>query len=235
MKARPILFNAAMVRALLDGSKTQTRRIVKPQPDSRCDRVLYDPPIGFRFRHDSNRQCPHGAPGDLLWVRETAAYGPHQTLAYNADGWCGAVSANRERIYHGRVLEADGYKSCFPASGARTFGLKKYGGRWKPSIHMPRWASRITLRVTDVRVERVQDISEEDAAAEGIKGRPLVASNGTTMLYGATANQPEHGLTAKDGFNILWHSTYGPTAWDDNAWVWALTFEVLKQNVDEAA
>lgn len=180
MKERPILFSGPMVRAILDGRKTQTRRIVKPQPTN--DYVTFMPLsselVGVT-KHGGpidNRgwlHCPYGKTGDRLWVRET---------------WC-------------------------PDVEPYTFRYKADGGepleRWRPSIHMPRWASRITLEVVSVRVERLQDISEEDALAEGI-----------TLV--------ERGTSPVDQFNKLWESINGPGSWEANPWVWVVSFKRIE-------
>lgn len=147
MKTRPILFSGPMVRAILEGRKTQTRRVVKPQP-AHCA----DLPMGKDLTFAS--ACPYGQPGDRLWVRETWAVGTlfdyvRPSLLPKPD--CESklavdYAANPRRIWHSEDQ-----------------------GRWRPSIHMPRWASRITLEITSVRVERLQDISHKDAIAEGLE------------------------------------------------------------------
>lgn len=159
MKERPILFSGAMVRAILDGSKTQTRRVCKldvrggmPQPE--LDSLL--------------RCCPYGQPGDRLWVRETWA-----------------------KTY---VRQAGAEWFVYATGDNRT----DYGGPWKPSIHMPRAASRITLEITGVRVERLGEISESDARAEGVQS---VAE-----------------------FKELWASINGLGSWEANPWVWVVEF-----------
>jgi hypothetical protein len=189
MKERPILFNGEMVRAILDGRKTQTRRVIKPQPCSfwdRCDRLVSDAgQFGWVFYsssipldHGSPKQpFPYGRPGDLLWVRETWAY---------KDGWTKPA------------YRAD-WKT--PDKAIETMGAK-----WRPSIHMPRWVSRITLRVTDVRAERLQEIDEDSIVAEG------------GHVYGAGA---------WEWFVPLWDSINAPRgySWSFNPWVWVVSFE----------
>lgn len=195
-KERPILFSGEMVRAILDGRKTQTRRVIKPnhagrvkEPGSRRNWHLADP--------NAVLACPYGQPGDLLWVRET----------WSQDSRGGCLPNGEDAVY---------YRADFPSD-------KIWAGSWKPSIHMPRWASRITLRVTDVRVERVQDISEADAQAEGAEFSEL-------PCFSRIPNQ-RRGFRQiagyRAGFLTLWDSInagrgYG---WDTNPWVWALTFE----------
>ena len=153
MKERPILFSAPMVMAILAGTKTQTRRVIKPQPSVA-------------------QNCPYGTPGDHLWVKETF--------------WTGGDAVN---------YRADGEMPEYMRDVSR----------WKPSIFMPRKLSRITLEILDVRVERVQDISEEDAKDEG-------------GLYGAGSY--------RDGFAVLWDSINGKKhPWESNPWCWVLTFK----------
>lgn len=183
MKERPILFSAPMVRALLAGRKTQTRRVVRPQPNRAaciepCDRY----PGEFVPWRDGEAQhsivCPYGAPGDMLWVRET---------------W--------SRHADGVTYRADFDETSFAATG---------GIAWRPSIHMPRALARITLRITEVRVERLQQISEADARAEG---RSLTPGDPAGFF-------PE-----------TWNDIHGCGAWDANPWVWVVAFE----RVTEAA
>lgn len=217
MKARPILFSAPMVRALLDGSKTQTRRIVKPQPE----RVYFadnEPSVqrmkwkGTTYR-PSYCLCPYGVPGDLLWVRET--WGLSGDLA---------------------DLSLRDYRIEDPVSIIRMFGssLKYRADRdgydeatqsWRPSIHMPRWASRLTLRITDVRVERVRSLSRDDAKAEGVR-----QSEGWTS---DEKGRHFHAVSPIESFRHLWTDINGPDAWSRNDWVWVVSFDVLKQNVDD--
>lgn len=204
MKAKPIIFNGPMVRALLDGRKDQTRRVVKiPDHDrwqhfhrlieasSAGESVVAEfSPDGFTKGHVS---CPYGQLGDLLWVRET--WGAHD------QGFDAAEEASFI------VYRAD--------------DARPNPQRWRPSIHMPRWASRLTLRITDVRVQRVQEISEEDAAAEGVERTHAGGPWGEESLI--------------ESFSALWDSIYAKRGygWDANPWVWALTFEIIHANVDD--
>ena len=175
MNEHPILFSGPMVRAILEGRKTQTRRVMKPQPDEgkmRWTGSHWEMYLGYPIGHDVPISL-YGQPGDLLWVRET---------------W-------------GTILDCEGYiyRADGPHDGVR---------RWYPSIHMPRVASRLTLRITDVRVQRVQEISEEDARDEGTSGL----------------------LTSMTGFPYLWNAINAKRGycWADNPWVWALTFERVR-------
>lgn len=182
MTDRPIIFSAPMVRALLDGRKTQTRRIYRVPPGSYVEQ-------GRIWAMTDG--CPHGdaalpyAPGDRLWVREAFTEVPMIGPRYYAT-------------------------NDIPAS------FKKVS-----PIHMPRWASRLTLTVTEVRVQRLQEISEEDARSEGF---------GSLIT---TVDKLGPSITARDGFREIWHTLHGPGAWDANPWVAALTFTVHRQNIDQ--
>lgn len=175
MAERPIIFRGPMVRALLAGTKTQTRRVVKPQP--------------VRDRGVLLERCPYGAPGDLLWVRETFIHEPA--------GYCWEASVSIPCRPAITVYRADSEGDS-------------RGAGWSPSIHMPRWASRITLEITGVHVERVQEISEADAMAEG--AAPLLVP-------------PDGGSTPHvEGYRALWMALHGPGSWDANPWVWVIGF-----------
>lgn len=210
MKERPIIFSDEMVRAILEGRKTQTRRVVKKRPDTfyrdepckhswpakRCGSICADCWIEWM------RICPHGVPGDRLWVRE--CFAPHV--------------ANNERIYY----RADG-----------ELGATMNVDRWEPSIYMPRWASRITLEIVSVRVQRVREISEDDAMAEGIDCFAQWTAGGDDCQdyyrdY-SKPNRPEMfpWVTApKKSFGTLWDSLYAKRghSWESNPWVWAIEF-----------
>lgn len=201
-RERPILFNADMVRAILDGRKTQTRRVVKHQPGkvSPAGRPLF-------YEHGDNGRrvmpkCPYGQPGDRLWVRETTEedmIGSSSLARYSAGG--GMVCS-----------ESGGYHEWW------------YSRRVCPSVHMPRWASRITLEVAGVRVERLQDISEEDAKAEGAD--PLDMAHNPSL---SNAHRIDFGgiQSHKAGFRKLWESINRPGSWDANPWVWVIEFRRL--------
>ena len=182
MKERPIIFSAPMVRAILSGAKTQTRRVVKPHHMAMVGAEQF-PILAL---------CPFGRPGDRLWVREQFACVRTQEMRY--------VEYKADRS----LSDFEGYDN--PA-----------GGRWRPSIHMPRWASRITLEVTGVRVERVQDISGMDAKREGVSVPAHIPEDGADLDY------------ARRGFRRLWEEIHGPGSWDANPWVWAVKFKRLEQ------
>lgn len=183
MKEHPILFSGPMVRAILEGRKTQTRRVINPQP-----KVVHDfYPDGTLeterlFRNGGRIRCPYGVLGDRLWVRETWGKDPYAHLSG-----------------HIPILYKVGPPSVDP----------DYPVPWKPSIHMPRWASRITLEVVEVRAQRLQDITEEDAVAEGVN----------CAVGGFITTNPVNA------FHGLWDYINGKRApWDSNPWVWAVTF-----------
>ena len=197
IKERPILFSAAMVRAILEGRKTVTRRVVKAQPRSKADIGSYG--LGQPFIRNTevtkpNPECPYGRPGDRLWVRE----------AWAADAQLDAVAP---------CDLSRGEPILYPADGVtRTSGCSMISaGRVRPSIHMPRWASRILLELTDVRVERLHDISEEQSEAEGI-------------YFLRAAPDFDETLTAKQLYEILWDHINGNGAWGANPWVWVVEF-----------
>ena len=209
---RPLLMSGEMVRALLDGRKSQTRRVLKPQPSAEHYlhlSVLKDGAAIFRNEHTGYRQdipMPY-APGDLLWVRET---------------WARWPSDDSEPTFY----KAD-------ADNEREGWMDPPGIKYRPSIHMPRWASRLTLRVTEVRVERVQDISEEDALAEGVmrlERRSLMTGE---PLYGL---HDGYGYDkARNCFLDLWNHLnlkrgYGSS---ENPWVVVIVFEPIQANVDD--
>jgi hypothetical protein len=203
MKERPMLFSAPMVRAILDGRKTVTRRVVKPQP-----LWVADPSVPFKT-HDANPKgiiyCPHGKPGDQLWVRE-AFSGPR---CMDASDGCKAVPPSKW---------GDGSRIWYWADGNPTEGDWT---RPRPSIHMPRWASRILLEIVAVRVERLQDISEADAVAEGCKPiRPELMLDGLIV---------RPGRSAVEEFRHLWEQINGGGSWEKNPWVWVIEFKKLEQ------
>lgn len=224
MNIRPILFSGPMVRALLDGSKTQTRRVVKPQPKHTDTwTTLRDFGNGYAIEcgpdypddHSDERHCPYGKPGDLLWVRET---------------W---------RRAYAKTAHSDGL--VYRADKSRSLGMDEYSDRhkWAPSIHMSRSLSRITLRITDVRVQRLQEIDEQDAQSEGVDYQRCPRCG---YSYLDCVIQMDHRLCpeasprpAVPAFRELWESINGPGSWDANPWVWELTFEVIQSNVDVVA
>lgn len=228
MKQRPILFSGPMVSALLDGSKTQTRRVGKIQsPDFvglKAEAVTHAT-LGCQIQatHDAFPgrgtarhaicACPYGKPGDQLWVRETWQ-GP-LLEEYEVDADADWQSANRIHQYQNPA------HCAFAADGGSPPEFidsdDNIQQRWRPSIHMPRWASRITLEITGVRVERLQDISEADAQAEGCRIECMTPT-------GDDSGSAIHG---PGGYIALWESINGPGSWDLNPWVWVVEFRRL--------
>lgn len=208
MKEIPILYSGAMVRALLDDRKGQTRRIINPQPQMVTDGAILpwegDSTALLSLLQQSKRACPYGQPGDRHWVRETWQHSnwPH-----------GPFDEDCEIFYRADYLDdphgPDGELS--PEGKYRT---------WRPSIHMPRAACRILLEVTEVRVERLRCIKESDARAEGvtIEDRHM---NG----YCAGECYPP----AIRAYRELWGSLYGGGSWDANPWVWVVEFRRVLQ------
>jgi hypothetical protein len=220
VKERPILFSAPMVRAILEDRKTQTRRVVKPQPfiaelssgdldgelvkrphwciDLEDDRKRSAWPVGEEpyWTH-----CPYGKPGDRLWVRETWTGTWHETcgsenmhIAYAADGGEKFVIAPKDYV--------------LPKAAAKVSG-------WVSPLFIRRFASRILLEITDVRVQRLQDISEEDAIAEGADPIAEEVSSDLSIRYRAA-------------FHSLWSRINGIGSWSANPWVWAITFKRIE-------
>ena len=209
MTDKPIIFSVPMVRALMLGTKTQTRRVLKHRHIDigiALTAQTGDPVwIGFDHPKGGPLTCvkwPY-AKGDRLWVREAHAFVP--------------ASAYRNRLFvEQRSDPADPDRAAIYREG---FDRSTGGIRWRPSIHMPRWASRLTLVVTDVRVQRVQEISEADIAAEGIKRGFSGGPHGEEGLY--------------EDFADLWNTIHGPDAWDRNDWVAAISFTVHSCNIDQ--
>lgn len=217
MRERPILFSGPMVRAILDGRKTQTRRVVKPQPQFDSFQGEYGQVERFWFKdtpwdpEDIADCCPYGQPGDRLWVRET---------------WCEAWDDKKDCLsdpprYHFR---ADGYEVVHVDDFERS--------PWRPSIHMPRRACRLLLEVTDVRIERLQAIIYEDALAEGVMNGAAICESvepGKRNIAGETAAETARRLRwPQRHFEILWDSINGAGAWDANPWVWAISFKRME-------
>ena len=208
MKERPILFSAPMVRALLAGTKTQTRRVYKARNGG-----IWPNHNDLPGMRQILRNSPHGQPGDRLWVRETWGYIDPDNSGYEIETGPGAHFAP-ELMQEGHALRdfwrrRVAYRATWKEP---TYGVGPDApGRWRSSIHMPRWASRILLEITSVRVERLQDINEADAKAEGVE-----------LSYDRDRMR---GGTWKGGYRMLWESINGPGSWDANPWVWVLEFK----------
>lgn len=188
MNERGMIFNAEMVRAILDGRKTQTRRIMKNQPAGdypETPALIRNVGTGFQWHglygESSIFNCPLGSIGDRIWARETFCAVPD----HEEPAGCSAL--------------------LYAADGNGPYG------KWTPSIHMPRWASRLTLEITGVRVERLHSISEEDAQAEGVQ----------PACYEITPPEAAYRVS----FGEVWRDIYGEESWASNLWVWVIEFK----------
>lgn len=209
--SKPILFQAPMVRAILEGRKTQTRRALKPQPPANTTSAgttwssETGPSNTWTWLSGDPKDCDtwetlgdfkvRWKPDDMLWVREKALF------------WIRTADNKIDKV---AAYAADGYEL-------------ETGERWTPSIHMPRWASRITLRVASVKVERLQDISEVDAMAEGIQ------RFGRFYAVEAESDWDDARTSAKKAFADLFKSINGEPIWAANPWVAAISFEHVKE------
>lgn len=224
VKERPILFSGPMVRAILDGRKTQTRRTIK-NSKRHWSGTENDGFGGFKLN-----ECPYGQPGDRLWVRETWC------LKHDGDGFVYNKDGNRDsscvwyRADGTEVVsvDGDGFSQWNQDGTAKS--------PWSPSIHMPRWASRITLEITDIRVERLNDISRDDAKAEGIERvgfseHAIDTPGGEEMVdlrcwrnY-TNPRTPFGSMSQIHSFASLWESINGEGSWDENPYVWVVEFK----------
>ena len=192
IKERPILFSAPMVRAILDGRKTVTRRPVKGAGlkwlEDFTPEYVADP---------ANSLCPYGKPGDRLWVRETCFINDYRQAGVPVE-----ERADVDLVYRADPLpDWEGEESLIT---------------WRPSIHMPRWASRILLEITDVRVERLQDISRADIRAEGLQCPPELGGDDVS---------PNYRDWYPAAWRQLWESINGADSWNANPWVWVVEFK----------
>lgn len=271
VSTKPILFSAPMIRALLDGRKTQTRRILKApfkghelvnlrehENDARFSGQHNDPfSWGYPYADDGAPMvlgqwpelCPYGKPGDLLWVRETTAI-ERQVEGDQMPPFNDGRPVKRDEDLGWRQPH---YRATDPTPELEYEESNHEGPTviWKPSIHMPRWASRLTLRITDVRVQRLQDISEADAIAEGATSKPddsrFAHMNRSIWSMDWPPERPERGWcdvslgSAGFAFAAYINQLHGgehwnlqpSNLWNENPWIWAVTFEVIKQNVDD--
>ena len=227
-KEFPILFNTEMVKAILEGRKTQTRRVVKDkliieQAEFECGNrphvIRSEPSLQYWVDTD----CPFGQVGDRLWVRETTIISPPNWLA--PDDVLDHPDVIKDSKGEYRVVQ-------YIASNSDTdVPVKDYKLKKTPSIHMPRWASRILLEITGIRVERLNDISRGDAVNEGIEtlmvdcsrdGLKTAYKDYTSHNNAITRNNPI------DSFRTLWESVNGADSWEKNPWVWAVEFKVIQ-------
>lgn len=242
MSEKPILFSGPMVRAILDGAKTQTRRLVKQQVGEVVDGVAWWPAY---YEVNGNPGSEHQIPspvsvGDTLWVRETWRVGGLRDPVIPRYEDRGDVARSPGLIAVDYAASPEIVRTPWQApppdvyarlngqvcERAASLGVTSWGhgespDRWRPSIHMPRWASRLTLRVTDVRVERLGDISKADACAEGLRLHAAGWTDGAHVY---------DTLSARDAFAELWDTVHGDGAWerDRERWVWVYAFEVCR-------
>lgn len=231
MRERPIIFSGPMVRAILEGRKTQTRRKLK------ADMADLLSPNASNIRVTNGRvvcdwrggvyslavTCPYGAPGDRLWVRETWNLCLPELVVPGEFVKKGEGGYSHQVVVYGAGQTHDTHPE-HPEWGKM---------RWRPSIHMPRWASRITLEITGVRVERLQKISEEDAMAEGIErvGGPTSCNPWRNYQLGTPGEMSMHCSFAARSFQTLWstiHAADGPDGWAANPWCWVIEFKKLE-------
>lgn len=228
LKERPILFSGAMVRAILDGQKTQTRRVVKgalDHPDAEANMIRGEAHFGvrgpgtFHFTHGEEGdlpaiRCPYGSPGDRLWVRET--WGMNHFVYEHGP------------IPKSRPLELTPQYMAYRATEDDTEINNEL--RWWPSIHMPRWASRLLLEIVSVRVERLHAITEDDALAEGVRESSL--GDGLTFIGPNGGGKiPRSAAPPLLLWEFLWRGINGDASWDTNPFVWVVEFKALSQPV----
>lgn len=203
MKERGMIFNGEMVRAILDGRKTQTRRPVRfPVLDKNLGCELAGNELAGELSAGNYLNSAFGRPGDRIWVRET--FCPVDDTQYGGEKWVDYRATPKFEASHPAGWD------CAPNDAEAL--------KWRPSIHMPRWASRILLEITNVRVERLNAISQEDAQAEGME----------LTGWRPTYSDPDSGgevMTPYDNFAELWSSIYGDESWKANGWVWVISFK----------
>lgn len=222
---RGMIFNTEMVRALLDGRKTQTRRPVKfPVHDKTLGCELAGNELAGELSAGNYLNSAFGKPGDRLWVRETWA------ILGNEDGccidWeenlCKADERSAARIYRASCEQRTGNYGLWSIPDDADWKPHtkdhQFEGAWRPSIHMPRWASRILLEITDVRVERLNSISESDAIAEGLE-----RYNDDGIIYYGPFGRGD--CRPEVAYRDLWLSIYGAESWQANPWVWVIEFK----------
>jgi len=232
MKEHPIIFSATMVRAILADTKTQTRRVVKPSPE------WTEPGTAWKFSEDGHSgpgwyaynedypeegalfyRCPYGQPGDRLWVREAFRF--LDSFDRDSPSRVGdlCLNAGYQKPWAPTQYEADGLRDNWMNVGTAPGSIT--AGKLRPGIHMPLWASRITLEVVSVRVERLADISKDDAMAEGIVLQP---DGG----FGLADSTHYNFSDPTDSYCSLWEAINGAGSWLSNPWVWVVEFKRLK-------
>lgn len=227
MRERPIIFSTGMVYAILDGRKTQTRRPVKPQPAGMLYHIAersWQHAELIKGRERELFKCPYWGVGTRLWVRETFAL----ESCYEVGWYTPPFDDGRPLNIHNDPIDGDKwweqphYKATDPTPELE-IGTGDPGMKWSPSIYMPRWASRITLEILEVRVERVQEISEEDARAEGVCDIPY-------MLPGENDLRLGPDFITRPRFARLWDSLNAKRGlgWTENPWCWCISFRRIE-------
>ena len=208
MKYIPILFSTLMVQAIIEGRKSMTRRKIK----------LYkadEHPLRQTSQWmQENNTCPYGKVGDVLWVRETWLY----VMLDHAHDLLEGVIDRTQFVYKASVHE-----------NFISYAKEKYGYKWKPSLFMPKDACRIFLEITDIRVERLNDITNEQAIKEGI--RPTSYFGNTPLLFCDYSSKTpiNDSCPAKYSFETLWQSINGKDSWEENPWVWVISFKRIEK------
>lgn len=202
MKERPILFSGPMVRAILEGRKTQTRRVYKPRNGFPHEDGEMTPTSQDRWMEWG--PCPYGKPGDRFWVRETTCIAPPYFA--EPDETCITDDKGRKRYV------------SYKADGHSEDGMRDYKLKWTPSIFVPKWACRLKVELTRVRVERLQEISAADALAEGVPNEIVFDT--------------ERGIDGKSfpvrEYQRLWEEINGAVSWASNPWVWVVEFRKVE-------
>lgn len=239
MKERPILFSGEMVRAILEGRKTMTRRVVKYIPDlgtpgNWCEYIKNEPYGVKGIIGDFRRYCPFGNVGDRLWVRETFRYSSGSAYTPKDKEPKYTATIEYRSTYNNSINGDRGVKTIITDKMEFCGNLRKdLSVAWKPSIFMPRRASRINLEITNIRVERLNHISEEDAEAEGVeydsdRDKPWGGGHedgGGYLDYFFKDEESFSCQTAKESFQTLWESINGKDSWEYNPFVWVIEFK----------
>jgi hypothetical protein len=214
MKSKPILFSTPMIQAILEGRKTQTRRIVKPQPKQELDFFgweLHPKKLQVAFgtgnKVDSFHKFPFGQVGDVLWVRET--FRIKHPWGHEAFGYYEYKTYNYQQI---KAPDSSVFQSS---------------PKWKPSIFMPKDAARIWLKITNIKIERLHDISEKDAILEGVEKEFSILFN--EWRFKDYYNVKSDWRSAVSSFQSLWANINGINSWDDNPFVWVIEFERIEK------
>lgn len=235
IKERPILFSGRMVLATIEDRKTQTRRLIKhgqvfrfaPGGDLSTEekRAIYKEPFIWDKKNPAHpkmaellKLCPYGAPGDRLWVKETWMPDAPRNGTWSDVEFYGCKNASLDLI-------PERYRKPKHCLYRASWDGELVG--WRPSIHMPRWASRITLQIVERRAERLQDITEADAKAEGITERAAAIGRDGGVWFTENGQRFYEEIGYRVAFRQLWESINGPGSWEGEKWVWVVTYQML--------